>query len=87
MANTQDEILRSNEAELILNSQTFKNAIKILREEYINLWTRTQADEKDLREQLHKAVKLLPEIERHLRIIVETGEITKSNLNRLRKVV
>ena len=51
MANTQDEILRSNEAELILNSQTFKNAIKILREEYINLWTRTQADEKDLREQ------------------------------------
>ena len=87
MANTQDEILRSNEAELILNSQTFKNAIKILREEYINLWTHTQADEKDLREQLHKSVKLLPEIERHLRIIVETGEITKASLNRLRKVV
>ena len=87
MANTQDEILRSNEAELILNSQTFKNAIKILREEYINLWTRPQADEKDLREQLHKSVKLLPEIERHLRIIVETGEITKASLNRLRKVV
>ena len=87
MANKQDEILRSNEAELILNSQTFKNAIKILREEYINLWTRTQAYEKDLREQLHKSVKLLPEIERHLRIIVETGEITKASLNRLRKVV
>ena len=87
MANTQDEILRSNEAELILNSQTFKNAIKILREEYINLWTRTQADEKDLREQLHKSFKLLPEIERHLRIIVETGKITKANLNRLRKVI
>ena len=87
MANKQDEILRSNEAELILNSQTFKNAIKILKEEYINLWTRTQAYEKDLREQLHKSVKLLPEIERHLRIIVETGEITKASLNRLRKVV
>ena len=87
MANKQDEILRSNEAELILNSDTFKNAIKILKEEYINLWTHTQADEKDLREQLHKSVKLLPEIERHLRIIVETGEITKASLNRLRKVV
>ena len=87
MANKQDEILRSNEAELILNSDTFKNAIKILREEYINLWTHTQADEKDIREQLHKSVKLLPEIERHLRIIVETGEITKASLNRLRKVV
>ena len=87
MANKQDEILRSNEAELILNSQTFKNAIKILKGEYINLWTRTQADEKDLREQLHKSVKLLPEIERHLRIIVETGEINKASLNRLRKVV
>ena len=87
MANKQDEILRSNEAELILNSDTFKNAIKILREEYINLWTHTQADEKDIREQLHKSVKLLPEIERHLRIIVETGKITKANLNRLRKVI
>lgn len=83
----QEEILRSNEAELILNSQTFKSAIERLRAEYINLWTNTQADEKDLREQLHKSVKLLPEIERHLRIIVETGKITKANLNRLRKVI
>jgi hypothetical protein len=82
-----NEILHSNEAELILNSQTFKSAIEILKAEYINLWTNTQADEKDLREQLHKSVKLLPEIERHLRIIVETGKITKSNLNRLRKVI
>ena len=72
---------------MILNSQTFKSAIEILKAEYINLWTNTQADEKDLREQLHKSVKLLPEIERHLRIIVETGKITKSNLNRLRKVI
>jgi hypothetical protein len=39
------------------------------------------------RENLHKAIKLLPEIEKHLRIIVEKGKITKSQLGRLNKVV
>jgi hypothetical protein len=34
-----------------------------------------------------KAIKLLPEVERHLRIIVEKGIITKAQLGRLHKVV
>jgi hypothetical protein len=84
---SQEEILRSNEAELILKSETFKQSLETLREEYINLWLHTLPEERDLREQLHKSIKLLPEIERHLRIVVEKGKITKANLNRLRKVI
>ena len=84
---SQEEILRSNEAELILKSETFKQSLKTLREEYINLWLHTLPEERDLREQLHKSIKLLPEIERHLRIVVEKGKITKANLNRLRRVI
>ena len=34
---TQEEILKSNEAELILNSETFKEAIKQLKDEDGNL--------------------------------------------------
>mgnify|MGYP001276039816 FL=1 len=84
---SQEEILHSNEAELILNSETFKNAIQILKDEYTNLWLSSEGDDIDTRENLHKAIKLLPEVEKHLRIIVEKGKITKSQLGRLHKVV
>ncbi|MAN60387.1 MAG: hypothetical protein CMI60_00440 [Parvibaculum sp.] len=84
---TQEEILHSNEAEIILEAETFKNAIQILKDEYINLWLSSKSDDINTRENLHKAIKLLPEVERHLRIIVEKGVITKSQLGRLQKVV
>jgi hypothetical protein len=84
---SQEEILKSNEAELILNSETFKNAIEHLKVEYINIWLLTKAEDVTDREALHKAIKLLPEVEKHLRIIIEKGKITKSQLSRLHKVV
>ena len=84
---SQEDILNSNEAELILNAETFTNAIEELRNEYINLWLSSKQDDISKRENLHKAIKLLPEVERHLRIIVEKGKITKAQLGRLHKVV
>ena len=84
---SQEDILNSNEAELILKSDTFTNAIEELKNEYINLWLSSKQDDISKRENLHKAIKLLPEVERHLRIIVEKGKITKAQLGRLHKVV
>lgn len=84
---SQEDILNSNEAELILNSETFTHAVKNLKDDYINLWLLTKDSDINKRENLHKAIKLLPEIEKHLRIIVEKGKITKSQLGRLHKVV
>tara|TARA_B100000902_G_scaffold342379_1_gene346405 strand:- start:163 stop:426 length:264 start_codon:yes stop_codon:yes gene_type:complete len=84
---TREEVLESNEAELILNSDVFKKAIEQLHDEYIQLWLQSNQDEKAFRESMHAAVKLLPEIEKHLRIIVEKGKITQTNLRRIRKVM
>jgi hypothetical protein len=84
---SQEDILNSNEADLILNAETFTNAIEELKNEYINLWLSSKQDDISKRENLHKAIKLLPEVERHLRIIVEKGIITKAQLGRLHKVV
>jgi hypothetical protein len=84
---SQEDILNSNEAELILNAETFTKAIEELKNEYINLWLSSKGDDINKRENLHKAIKLLPEVERHLRIIVEKGKITKAQLGRLHKVV
>ena len=61
--------------------------VEELKNEYINLWLSSKQDDISKRENLHKAIKLLPEVERHLRIIVEKGIITKAQLGRLHKVV
>ena len=59
---SQEDILNSNEAELILNAETFTNAIEELKNEYINLWLSSKQDDISKRENLHKAIKLLPEV-------------------------
>ena len=84
---SQEEMIKAQEAENILNSECFKEAITNLKEEYVNHWLRSRnIDDVDMREDLHKAILLLPEIERHLRIIAEKGKITKSQLEKLRKI-
>ena len=84
---TDKDILESNEAELILESEVFKKAIKHLHDEYVQMWINSEPNEDGFRELIHSAVKVIPEIEKHLRIIVEKGKITRANLNRLRKVI
>ena len=83
----QQDVLESNEAEIVLNSEVFKKAIRQLHEEYVQMWINSDAEDEKLREQMHMAVKLLPEVEKHLRIIIEKGKITKANLSRIRKIV
>jgi|TARA_R100000479_G_C6384664_1_gene202537 hypothetical protein len=81
------EIRLSAEAEQILNSETFKQAISNLKEEYIQHWLNNRnIDDVDFREDLHKAVLLLPEIERHIRIIVEKGKLAKSQIEKIKKI-
>ena len=83
----QQDILESNEAEIVLNSEVFKKSIRQLHEEYVQMWISSDAEDEKLREQMLMAVKLLPEVEKHLRIIIEKGKITKANLSRIRKIV
>ena len=83
---TQQEILKANEAELILKSDVFKEAVQNLRAEYIYKWESANDENVDFRENLHKAIRILPEIEKHLRIIVEKGKITKPQIEKLRGV-
>jgi len=85
---TENEILNSNEAEIILNSETFKKSIENLKEEYISLWLASKGEDAiKERETLHNAISVLPEVERHLRIIIEKGKITNAQIQKLHKVV
>ncbi len=86
MANEKD-IRSSNEAEALLGSEVFNKAVMQLKEEYTNRWINSDLEkEKELRESIHQAIRILPEVERHLRIIIEKGKITKSQIDKLRGV-
>ncbi len=87
MSITHEEAVKAAQAEAILNSDVFKEALENLKNEYTNIWLNTR-DIKDtqIREDLHRSLLLLPEVERHLRIMVEKGKLTKTHINKIRNI-
>jgi len=82
----QKEINDGQEAERLLESDVFKSAFINYKNELIKEWESTSAKDLDKRENLYRALKVLPEVERHLRIIVEKGKLNSKDFNVLRKV-
>ena len=87
MTITHEEAVKAAQAEAILDSDVFKEALENLKNEYTNIWLNTR-DIKDIqiREDLHRSLLLLPEVERHLRIMVEKGKLTKTHINKIRNI-
>ena len=87
MSITHEEAVKAAQAEAILDSDVFKEALENLKNEYTNIWLNTR-DIKDIqiREDLHRSLLLLPEVERHLRIMVEKGKLTKTHINKIRNI-
>ena len=87
MSVSHDDVLKAAQAEQILTSDIFKEAIENLKNEYITHWlnSREIADVSS-REDIHRSLLLLPEVERHLRIIAEKGKLTQSNINKIRNI-
>ena len=85
---TEEEARKSLLAEQILDSEVFQDALQKLKEEYITKWLQsTNLEDVNERESIHKAIQLIPEIEKHLRIIVEKGKFTKTHINKIRNVL
>jgi hypothetical protein len=87
MSVTHEEVVKAAEAERILNSPVFKEAIENLTKEYTAHWLNTRKiEDVAIREDLHRVLLLLPEVERHLRIMAEKGKLTKANINKIRNI-
>ncbi len=85
---SREEIRDSSEAELILNSDTLKKSIENLKQEYVALWLNSKGEDNIVfRETLHTAINILPEVERHLRILVERGKITSAQVKKLHNYI
>jgi len=70
MSVTHEEAVKAEQAQQILNSDVFKEAVENLKNEYITHWLNSRdIDDVAVREDFHRSLLLLPEVERHLRII------------------
>tara|TARA_B110000305_G_scaffold240369_1_gene310780 strand:- start:679 stop:945 length:267 start_codon:yes stop_codon:yes gene_type:complete len=84
---SHDDVLKAAQAEQILTSDIFKEAIENLKNEYITHWLNSrEIADVSAREDIHRSLLLLPEVERHLRIIAEKGKLTQSNINKIRNI-
>ncbi len=57
----------------------------MLREHYKELWATTKTEEKEQRERIWMAMKLIPEFERQLRIVVEKGVIKRNQIIKIKQ--
>jgi len=85
MADNKKDIERGRIAQDILDNEIFQDAIVMLEEQYKNLWAITKHDEHEERERLWMAMKLIPEFERQLRIVVENGTIKKNQIVKIKQ--
>jgi hypothetical protein len=72
---------------MLLESDVLKKAFKNYRDELIQNWESSQDNDSKFRENIHRAVSILPEVERHLRIIIDKGKIETQQIINLRKVL
>lgn len=87
MSVSHEEAVKAAQAEQILTSEVFKETVENLKKEYITHWLNSrEIDDVNAREDIHRSLLLLPEVERHLRIIAEKGKLTKANINKIRNI-
>jgi len=83
--NNRRDIERGRIAQDILDNEIFQEAMEMLEDEYKKIWAATKQEESEQRERLWMAMKLIPEFERQLRIIVERGIIKKNQIVKIKK--
>ena len=84
---THEEVVKAAEAERILESDVFQEALQNLKSEYMQAWINSRRPEDvQAREGLHKSILLIPEVEKHLRIIAEKVKLTRANINKVRNI-
>ena len=83
--NSRRDIERGRIAQDILDNEIFQEAMEMLEDEYKKIWASTKQEESEERERLWMAMKLIPEFERQLRIIVERGIIKKNQIVKIKK--
>jgi len=81
----EKEVTKGKNAERILNDKLFKESFTYLRELYLNEWENSPARDKEARESLWVAIKMLGTVEGHLQTVMQTGKLANRQIEDLAK--
>ena len=85
MSVSHEEVVKAAQAEQILESDVFKEAIENLKNEYVTHWLNLRnIDDIKAREDIHRSILLLPEVERLWLAYQKDYPIVKSQLKLIR---
>jgi hypothetical protein len=74
---------RANEAKELLENPLLEEAFAQVEQAYLADWRSSGLADLEGRERIWLAIKVLEEVKRHLRIVVESGTIAKRDIDRI----
>ena len=83
--NLETERQRGEKAKLLLEEPLFKEAFKLLKDEYQNAMFQTKHNDDDVRKALWQAYHITDKVENHFKTVMETGKLASAQLNQIKK--
>jgi len=83
--NLETERQRGEKAKLLLEEPLFKEAFKLLKDEYQNAMFQTKHNDDDVRKALWQAYHITDKVENHFKTAMETGKLASVQLNQIKK--
>lgn len=80
---TQEAIDRGSRADRLLKDDEFQAAVKSVRELLIAEWERCPIRDKDGAHEIKLMLKLLNDLQAHIRSVVEDGKLARIEVDRL----
>ena len=74
---------RANEAKELLENPLLEEAFTQMEAAYLADWRSSGLADLEERERIWLAIKVLEEVKRHLRVVVENGVIAKRDIDRI----
>ena len=75
---------RGARAEALLRDDLLQEAFKLLHAEYASEWVRTAPNDTAGRERLWQAVRIIGQVEHHLRRVAQDGRIASKDLSNIK---
>lgn len=74
----EEEIIRGNEAAIVIGSPVYKEAMMALRGQMMEEFTKTSYDQSEQRDEIWRTMKVLDAIEAKLKYVMTTGRIAQN---------
>lgn len=74
----EEEVIRGNEAAIVINNPVYKEAIMALRGQMMEEFSKTTYEQSNARDEIWRTMKVLDAIESKLKYVMTTGRIAQN---------